>query len=101
MKVSVKVEGDLGKLDILGFLNAFNDEFVKRVEVRTPVRSGALRDGYQSDVTIDQIQLGNSQDYLQYIEEGTSTIAPVGMIRTTMEEADAIADRVKDKLYKK
>lgn len=98
--IEVKVDGQLGNIDVASFVNAFADEFVKRVETRTPVRSGALRDGYIKEVNELSFELGNQQEYLEYIEEGTSTIAPVGMIRTTMEEADNIAELVKAKLTK-
>lgn len=98
--LDVKVSGNIPDLNIDEFLHAFINEFQTRVERRTPVRSGLLQQSYYSEVNSDNITLNNSQDYIHYVEEGTSHFAPSGMTRTTAEEVVAIVTQVQSKLTK-
>ena len=67
-------------------------EFLERVRYRTPVRTGALRDGWHQQQKQTSIDVSNTQPYAAYIEYGTPKIAPRAMLRTTLEEADQIAE---------
>lgn len=100
--IKVNTTGQVPEVDIEGFLQAFAEEFVKRVQVRTPVKSGALQNGYNiTDITQDGFGLTNSQTYFDFVENGTVKQSPQYMVRTTVEESELIAKAVADKLVKK
>lgn len=70
------------------------EKIIYRVKRRTPVRSGRLRDGWNSSITPSKIIIYNDVDYAPYIEYGTPTIEPVGMLRTTLEEIGLIVKEI-------
>lgn len=76
---------------LVKFNQEYAAEFVSRVAARTPVASGKLRDGWQSTVTPDEIVIANAVEYAGYVEFGTPYVAPRGMLRTTVLEAEQIA----------
>lgn len=83
------------------------NEFMLRVQQKTPVSSGheadshpgALKAGWTvSNDSDGSWTLNNSQDYAVYIEAGTHKMSPRGMIATTMVELDQIVDNAKKKV---
>lgn len=79
------------------FKQEFAMEFQKRVEDRTPVRTGALQAGWVTTQRQTGFDLSNTQDYAEYVENGTPHMAPKGMIRTTLLETDQIAEVAKQR----
>lgn len=73
------------------------EEFERRVKDKTPVRSGAARDGYYVEDTGDGFELKNHMDYVQYLELGTEHMRPFAMVQTTMMEEDEIIRIAKEK----
>lgn len=74
------------------FKEKFTEEFLTRVQMRTPVRTGVLRDGWQGDISGDLITISNEVPYAEYIEYGTPHIAPFAMLGQTIAEVDIIAE---------
>lgn len=74
------------------------DEFVGRVQARTPVKTGALRAGYDVQVDDNGVTVTNSQPYFWFIENGTRHISPVRMVERTLQEADQITAKVMKEL---
>jgi hypothetical protein len=70
----------------------FIDEFVKRVQQKTPVLTGRLRDGWEGDV--NQMSVSNNVEYAEFVEFGTERTPPVAMLRTTIEESEQIFNKV-------
>ena len=77
------------------FKQEFAIEFQKRIEDRTPVVSGALKNGWVTTQTQQGITLSNTQDYAGYVEYGTDKMAPRAMVATTLLEKDQIAQIAK------
>jgi hypothetical protein len=73
------------------FKQEFGMEFVERVKQRTPVVSGALQGGWGFQTKQSDIEIYNTKDYASFVEHGTDKMAPRGMLRTTMLEAEDIA----------
>jgi len=73
--------------DLDAFLPLFMEKFKAGVEGRTPVRSGALRGGWEVQVSDTEATLTNTQPYASFVEFGTRHMAPVGMVRTTTADA--------------
>lgn len=66
--------------------------FKRRVQEKTPVRSGLLRRSWSvRSVTTKGIDIVNQTPYAGYIEYGTPKIAPVAMLARTIEEAEQIS----------
>ena len=76
---------------LASFKQEFADEFRERVSARTPVDSGNLQKSWDAAVLRDSIEISNGARYAAYIEYGTVHIPPVGMLRTTVLEAEDIA----------
>lgn len=74
-----------------GMEQHFANEFLARVQRRTPVISGTLRDGWKAEVQPGLITIRNEVPYAGFVEYGTSKMAPRAMLRTTIEEAEQIA----------
>ena len=68
----------------------FQFEFLDRWNRRTPVRTGDLRDGNEVTVTDKQFEFDNNVPYFGFVEHGTPVMAPVGMLKTTLTETQAI-----------
>lgn len=101
MRVDIKIEGEVPELDVLSYVQAYAEEFDSRVKGRTPVRTGALRDSFHPEnVNEEGFEEVSEVDYADFVENGTWKMEPRYMVRTTVEDADAIHDVVKDKLVK-
>lgn len=83
------------KIDL--FTLEFAKEFVMRVKQKTPVITGKLRDGWLSEVKKDVIEVSNTVDYAPFVEFGTHKMSPRGMLRSTVEEADQVAEVARQK----
>lgn len=70
----------------------FMDEFLTRVQERTPVDTGFLQKNWEAAVQGDLIIISNDAPYAGYIEYGTPRIAPFAMLGQTVAEADVIAE---------
>ena len=69
---------------------AFEKEFQKRVEQRTPVHTGLLKDSWLWEGNKDSRDFTNEQDYAIYPEYGTTKMRPVAMVGTTIKESEDI-----------
>lgn len=76
-----------------GFAEEFADIFMGRVVRRTPVRTGALRNGWTSEVTDNSITVSNDVEYAAHVEYGTYKMEPRRMLTTTIMEAEDIAEQ--------
>lgn len=83
-----KIEDMAEKLDVAKMY--FQNDFLDRWNRRTPVDTGRLQAGNQVHVTDTEFQFVNDVPYFPYIEHGTPTHRPVGMLKTTTAEAPAI-----------
>lgn len=72
----------------------FLEESLKRIQRRTPVRTGAAKKGWKKvkDGIVNNIA------YVKFLEIGSRFKRPVGMVRTTAAEADSILKKVIRKL---
>lgn len=61
-----------------------------RVVRRTPVASGTARDGWTAQSTHSEFIIENAVPYIGVLEEGSSSQAPTGMVRVSLEEAPDI-----------
>jgi hypothetical protein len=68
----------------------FSLEFLKRWNRRTPVDTGTLRKGNTVKTASSQFEFINEVPYFGYVEDGTPTHRPVGMLKTTVLEANEI-----------
>lgn len=82
------------------FIELFAVEFFEEVVRKTPVRSGYLQSRWQKRVETGTINISNDAGYASYVEFGTEKMAPVGMLRTTLENSQQIADRIARKVSK-
>jgi hypothetical protein len=72
-------------------LNEFQAEFLLRVADKTPVRTGALKEGwYWNYEDARNPYFSNTQRYAIYVEEGTPKMPPTLMVATTFLEVDDI-----------
>lgn len=86
----IKIEGP----DLSGLVNHVTNEVFDRVVRRTPVRGGTARDGWTRTTTGDTTsEINNNVPYVGILEEGTSTQAPNGMVRVTLEEVPDIINK--------
>lgn len=99
IRLDVKSEGL--DVDFDALIENVLKEAMNRIERRTPVRSGALQAGWELEKSKGSYQITNKQDYAIYVEEGTATTPPVGMVRTTMEELQQITDDEVSKINKR
>lgn len=74
------------------FKTEFGIELINRTKVRTPVRTGALQNGWGFETKKTSISVYNTQPYAGYVEFGTPSMAPRAMLRTSLEESDEIAE---------
>lgn len=86
-KVFVELEQELE-----AFKTAFAEEFLARVKQRTPVISGRLQGAWEIEVQQDAAEIKNPTEYASYVEYGTEKMAPRAMLRTTLVEAEQIAE---------
>jgi hypothetical protein len=81
------IEDDIKELEQL-----LLEELYGRIVDKTPVLSGKARDGWKLDAINSSIT--NDVEYIGYLETGTSTSAPVGMVATTLIETDNIINDI-------
>lgn len=102
------------------FIRDFSFNLIERIIDRTPVKTGFLRNSWSasldqpsrktgapgtggadlsgiglvlSQATLkNRIYLTNNANYAKYVEFGTSRMAPRAMVRSTLAEADQIAE---------
>ena len=74
------------------FKQEWGIEFVERVRQRTPVVTGALKEGWGFTAKAKDITIWNTEDYSAFVEYGTIHIAPRGMMRATLRESEQIAE---------
>lgn len=82
------------------FKEEFGMELMERVKQKTPVRTGALRDGWGFEQKRESISVYNTQEYAGYVEYGTEKMAPRAMLRTTLLEKEQIAQVAKERSEK-
>lgn len=91
------VKVDLSTMNAVSeqFLQQFMEEFKRRVEEKTPVQTGALRDGWRlTQQGQSEAVLTNTEDYAAAVEYGTVKMEPRAMVRRTIEEREDIAREV-------
>lgn len=91
-----KAEEAVAKIN--NFKEEFMNIFMNRVRQKTPVETGALKDGWYIEKHTDGLSLNNDEDYAVYLELGTENIAPVAMVQTTIIESSAIIKEAKQKV---
>jgi len=74
------------------FKSEFGMEFRERVEARTPVITGKLQGGWGFEMKATDIEVYNVEPYASFVEFGTEHMAPRGMLRATLLEAEQIAE---------
>jgi hypothetical protein len=77
---------------LVKFKREWGVEALQRVENRTPVLTGALKRGWGFEMKAKDIEIYNTKDYAEYVEYGTPHMAPVGMLRATLNEAEQISE---------
>jgi hypothetical protein len=83
---------------LLRMREIFLEDFKKRVEEKTPVRTGALKAGWSwINPKSKNASLTNEQEYWVYVEYGTEKMAPVAMVGTTVVEGPRILEEAKRK----
>jgi hypothetical protein len=94
-----EIEGVFAGLDtkLRKFKSQWGVEFMERVKARTPVDSGHLQASWGFTMLATDIEIYNVADYASYVEYGTPHMAPRGMMRTTMLEADQISEVAAEK----
>lgn len=75
--------------DIPMLIEYVTEELFTRIVRRTPVDTGKAADGWQ----IDGTSITNDVEYIQYLENGHSDQAPIGMIRISLEEVPQIIEK--------
>lgn len=91
--ITVENEEEVKKL-FENFNADFLAEFLSRVKQKTPVRTGFLQSSWGGNEQPTKIEVFNGAPYAEYIENGTERIAPVGMLKTTIQEAPAICQEI-------
>lgn len=94
-----EAQADLeAKADSLkAFKDAFAKEFFNRVQRRTPVVTGNLRDSLEIRSDSD-IELSSNTDYWQFPEAGTINSEPQRFVGRAVEEVDQIVSEAKKAL---
>lgn len=80
--------------DIDEVIKEVGKEALTRVKDRTPVRTGYAQSRWELTVESDGFTLENDADYISYLELGSSSQAPSGMLGITMVEVPDIVDEV-------
>lgn len=83
------------------FADAFAEEFEARVKRRTPVRTGRLQAGWETEVTEDEINISNDVEYAGFVEDGTENMSGAHMLKVTISEVPAISKQAQKNIRKK
>lgn len=73
------------------------NELVERTKRRTPVRSGKLQNSYEVQMKPDGFEIRNDQDYVFYVELGTTKTDPVRMAGRAVDEMPQVIEKTKPK----
>lgn len=76
---------------LVKFKQEYGIEFMARVKEKTPVESGELQGAWGFTMKAEDIEIYNVAEYAEFVENGTPKMAPRGMLRATMLEAEDIA----------
>lgn len=76
-------------------------EVKTRVEMRTPVDTGYAQANWELNEGTSSFSIENRTPYIGYLENGTSKMAPVYMVRTTMSEIPEIVANIVAKAPRK
>lgn len=68
------------------------DEILKEIKDKTPVDTGALRDGYGAEVIDNIIYLTSGEDYWKHVEFGTSNKVAQPHIRPVLKDKDLLEE---------
>lgn len=95
-----EIDGVFAGLDtkLRKFKQAWGMEFLERVKQKTPVISGKLQNSWGFTEKATDLEIYNVADYAKFVEYGTLHMAPRGMMRTTLLEADSITKAAKQKV---
>lgn len=83
------------------FQDEFAEEFLVRVQRRTPVDTGRLRAGWDIGTSGKTVVVLNDVEYASYVEDGTEHMRGAHMLKVTISERRAIGDKVTRKLKQK
>ncbi len=61
---------------------------LSRIKDRTPVDTGALRDGWRLEGSGTELEIVNDEEYASFVEEGTPSTQPAGMVALTLSEME-------------
>jgi hypothetical protein len=67
------------------------DDIFEGVKEKTPVRTGTLKASWEKRAPTklgDNGQVGNTQDYATYVEDGTTSMAPRNMLKATLDKVE-------------
>jgi len=90
--------GDIGKIKLdLGtklrnVKKEFAAEFLDRLRDKTPVRTGALQDGWGQTQKAEGIEIWNVEPYAAFVNNGTAYQRPQRMVERTIAESDIIME---------
>lgn len=73
------------------FKQEYGIEFMARVKEKTPVDTGELQGAWGFEMKAEDISIYNVAEHAEFVEYGTPKMAPRGMLRATMQEAEDIA----------
>lgn len=76
-------------------VSELSQELLEKIKDRTPVDTGKAQAGWKLDDNV----IYNDVEYIEYLENGTPKMAPVGMVRLALEEADDILQKIVDKHF--
>lgn len=88
--IDVKITSLLEKVDLEKALTDSLEEVIVRIKRRTPIQTGKLRDGFSLEKQESNLNIINTQDYVDVVEQGNSSQAPQGMIRISLLELQSI-----------
>ncbi|MDP4299926.1 hypothetical protein [Leptothrix discophora] len=83
------------------FITEWSLEFKERVEDKTPVVTGNLKNGYFIVNKQSGFEFSNIEEYFGYVENGTLHFAPRRMVGRTLLEAEDISQVAMEKINKK
>lgn len=73
------------------FKQEFGMEFKQRLEDKTPVMTGEMRDGWGFEMKQSDIEIYNTAPHASFVEYGTEKMTPRAPLRRTLLEKDDIA----------
>lgn len=80
--------------DLSTFNGNFTERLLESIKSKTPVITGRLRDGFMIEKTAEGYDIVNDVPYAGFVEYGTATQRPQGMVRRALLENNLIAAAV-------